>query len=110
MKRKFDAAAKRAVDALLLPVPGVRTGTMFGYPAYYVGRRLLACHYGGKVGIKVPVALAQSFIRTGRARAFRPYGKARMREWLAITWKCALERRSAASVLRAAVAYAKELG
>lgn len=36
-KAKFNQEIKDTLDLLLLEIPGVNAGKMFGYPAYYVG-------------------------------------------------------------------------
>jgi TfoX/Sxy family transcriptional regulator of competence genes len=64
--------------------PGLRRGAMFGCPALYVGRKMAACVYGARIGLKVPEPLAVTARQAGRARPFQPYGKAAMREWIEI--------------------------
>jgi hypothetical protein len=71
-------AAARAIS------PEIRAGQMFGCPAIYVGRRMVACVYGRAIGLKVPARLARENLDSGRATAFRPYGKPAMREWIQI--------------------------
>ncbi|MBM4424916.1 MAG: TfoX/Sxy family protein [Chloroflexi bacterium] len=72
------------LDALLLPLPGVTAGKMFGYPAYYVHRKLFACVYGDGVGVKVPEAMANELLTQKHIVPFQPMGRARMREWIQI--------------------------
>lgn len=57
---------------------------MFGYPAFFVGRRMFACVYGDGVGVKVPVELAAELLLRRDTRAFRPQGRSTMREWVQI--------------------------
>ena len=71
-----------AVSELLSDIPDVRKGRMFGYPAFYVGRRMFAYLYGEGVGLKLPQAQAQAQLHDGHALPFQPYGKAKMREWI----------------------------
>lgn len=54
--------------------PSVRIGQTFGWPAVYVGSRLVACVFGNSIGVKVPKALADAAIASGRFVRFRPYG------------------------------------
>lgn len=48
----FNPAHKAALDNLLLGDPRVRAGKMFGFPAYYVSKKLCICRYEDGVGIK----------------------------------------------------------
>lgn len=64
--------------------PEVRAGAMFGSRAVFVGRKMAACVLDGKIGLRVPAALASASLLCGRAESFRPYGKAPMREWIEI--------------------------
>jgi hypothetical protein len=45
---------KTVLDNLLLSHPLVRAGKMFGFPAYYVDRKLCICLYEEGVGVKLP--------------------------------------------------------
>ncbi|NMB82774.1 MAG: TfoX/Sxy family protein, partial [Ignavibacteria bacterium] len=51
------------LDDLLLAHPLVRAGKMFGYPAYYAGKKLCACLYEEGVGLKLPAASAERLLR-----------------------------------------------
>ena len=74
-----------AVIALAASInPTIRRGSMFGSPAIYVGRRMAICVHGTELGLRVPENLARRSIEDGRATSFRPYGKAPMREWIAL--------------------------
>jgi len=57
---------------------------MFGYPAYYVGRKLFACVYGEGIGVKVPEEVATRLLSKRHIVPFQPLGKPRMREWIQI--------------------------
>jgi hypothetical protein len=57
---------------------------MFGYPAYYVHRKLFACVYGDGVGIKVPEDVASHLLSKQNIVPFQPMGKPKMREWVQI--------------------------
>ncbi|MGB8735482.1 MAG: TfoX/Sxy family protein [Rhodomicrobium sp.] len=77
-KKLFEALLgfARAID------PDVRGGSMFGCPAAFHGRKMAACVYGDKIGLKVPEEQANATLASGRAVPFTPYGKAKMREWI----------------------------
>jgi hypothetical protein len=64
--------------------PSVHEGAMFGCPAAFVGAHMAFCVYGSGIGIKLPAERAAALVRTGRAFAFQPYGRAAMREWVEI--------------------------
>ena len=83
-KVNFNAEHKKVLDGLLLRLPNVTAGKMFGYPAYYVNRRLFACVHGDGVGIKVPEDVANHLLRRENIIPFQPMGKPKMREWVQI--------------------------
>lgn len=72
------AALMEVADEL----PDTRVGKMFGYPALYTGGKLFACAYGDGVGLKLPAEVVAELIEEEGVDPFRPYGKARMREWV----------------------------
>lgn len=83
------AAQDRALfEALLaearLRNPEARAGAMFGSPAVFIGRKMAACVFGGKIGMRVPASVASLSLELGRATAFRPHGRPAMREWIKI--------------------------
>ena len=80
----FNREHKEVMDSFLLAVPGVSPGKMFGYPAYYLNRRLFACLYEDGVGVKVPAKLADDLIGQEGIIPFQPMGKAKMKEWIQI--------------------------
>lgn len=83
-KTSFNAAHKKILDTLLLSIPGVTVGMMFGYPAYYVDGKMFACLYGEGVGIKVPEDVANALLGRNEVVPFQPMGRSRMREWVQI--------------------------
>lgn len=83
-KLLFNPDHKAVLDALLQQLPGVTSGKMFGYPAYYVHGKLFACVYGDGVGVKVPEETANSLLANLHIVPFQPMGKPKMREWVQI--------------------------
>lgn len=69
---------------ILAPYPEVREGSMFGYPAFYVGRRMFACVHGVGVGIKVHATLADALRARPYIVDFQPHGRRPMKEWVQI--------------------------
>jgi len=81
---KFNLDNKRVLDSFLLDKTGVVAGKMFGYPAYYVNKKLFACVYENGVGIKIPETNANELIGKKGIVNFQPLGRAKMREWIQI--------------------------
>jgi len=86
-RQRFNQQHKEVLESFLLEIPGVVPGRMFGYPAYYFGRKLFACLYEDGVGIKVPQELAKELMGKEGIVPFEPMGKAKMREWIQINRK-----------------------
>ncbi len=80
----FHPGHKQILDSFLLEIPDVRAGKMFGYPAYYVNRKMFACLYEGGLGIKVPEDVARLWLGREGIVPFQPMGKKNMREWIQI--------------------------
>jgi hypothetical protein len=82
---KFNSEHKAVLDDLLLGHPHIRPGKMFGFPAYYAGRKLCICLYEQGVGVRLPEREAAKLLETDRNTVpFRPRGKPKMREWVQI--------------------------
>ena len=64
--------------------PDVRSGSMFGSPSLFLGKRMIGCVFGSAIALKVPAAVAQEALAEAGAKPFRPYGKPAMREWIEI--------------------------
>ncbi len=81
----FNQNFKTALDGLLLGLPDVRPGKMFGYPAYYAGEKLSICLVADGVGLKLPADRVAAFLAEDpHASPFQPLGRPKMREWLQI--------------------------
>lgn len=81
---KYDPEIKSVLDSFLLKDPKVAPGKMFGYPAYYVNKKLFACVYENGVGLKVPVLLANELLGHPGIVPFTPKGRRKMNEWVQI--------------------------
>ena len=80
----FNPEHKVVLDDLFQGYP-LRSGKMFGFPAYYVGKKLCICLYENGVGVKLPAQSVAYLLETDpNVSPFQPYGKARMREWVQI--------------------------
>lgn len=78
----YSEANLEALRGLFRAFPEVREGRMFGYPAFFVGRRMFACVYDVGVGVKLPADDVQALLQSRGNIPFQPHGKARMREWV----------------------------
>jgi hypothetical protein len=102
---KFNPAHKEVLDDVLLQFPGVVGGRMFGYPAYYINRKLFACIYEKGVGIKVPEKVAESLVgRKGIVR-FQPRGRKPMKEWIQINREHSEDYRRDQEILKISIDY-----
>jgi hypothetical protein len=104
-KLTFNPEHRAILDALLLRIPGVVAGNMFGYPAYYVNAKLFACVYGEGVGVKVPEEVATKPLSRRHIVPFQPLGRPRMREWIQINRKISADYRKDLDILQASIAF-----
>ena len=82
---KFNPEHKAVLDDLLLGYSNVRAGKMFGFPAYYAGKKLCICMYELGVGVKIPEQSAKKLLEVDtNVVPFQPLGKPKMREWIQI--------------------------
>jgi hypothetical protein len=80
----FNSEHKAMLDSMLLSIPFVRAGKMFGYPAYYSGKKLFACVYEDGVGLKLPAEQVGRLLDGKTFVPFQPLGRPKMREWVQI--------------------------
>lgn len=102
----FNTEHKSILDEMLLSHPHIRPGKMFGFPAYFVGKRLGICLYEQGVGIKLPESIVRKLLETDRnVVPFQPYGKAKMREWVLVTLNRSEDYRQYMPVFEASIQY-----
>ena len=81
----FNPEHKIVMDELILPLPGIRPGKMFGFPAYYAEKKLCICLYADGVGVKLPESSVRKLLSSDpNTIPFQPLGKHVMREWVQI--------------------------
>jgi hypothetical protein len=81
----YNARHKLVLDDLLLSHPPVQPGKIFGYPAYYVGKKLFASLYEQGIGVKLPAHSAALLLETDpNVVPFTPLSRPKMREWVQI--------------------------
>jgi hypothetical protein len=102
----FNPEHKVVLDDLLLNHPDIRPGKMFGYPAYYVGKKLCICLYEEGVGLKLPEGSAKKLLESDpNVVPFMPLGKPKMREWIQINLSRSEDYRQYLSVFDESIRY-----
>jgi hypothetical protein len=105
----FNSEHKIVLDDLLLNHPFVQSGKMFGFPAYYVGKKLCICLYGQGVGVKLPAQSAARFLESdANVVPFQPLGRPMMREWIQINLTCSEDYRQYLSVFEESIHHVTE--
>ena len=104
-KVSFNLEHKVFLDSHLLPIPNVHAGKMFGYPAYYVGKKLFACVYEEGVGIKLPAEIVSSILDGNTYVPFQPMGRHIMREWVQICRNISSEYQSDINLFTASIEF-----
>lgn len=107
---KYNPQHKEIIDSFLLAVPGVSPGKMFGYPAYYINRRLFACLYEDGVGVKVPTKLADDLIGKEGIVHFQPMGKAKMKEWIQLNREKSADYLNDQGIFEESIRFVSSLG
>jgi hypothetical protein len=107
---RFNPEHKAVLDRLLLNHSAVRPGKMFGYPAYYTGKKLCICLVEDGVGVKIPEAAARKLLESDpNVTPFQPLGRPRMREWIQITLSRSDDYRQYMEVFDESIRYGQAL-
>jgi hypothetical protein len=101
----YNPKHKVVLDSVLLQMPGVVAGMMFGYPAYYINKKLFACLYEEGVGIKVPAKVAESLVGKKGIIRFLPKGRRPMKEWIQINHERSEDYLKDEEILKISVEY-----
>ena len=109
-KTDYSPEIKKAIDAILLKNPAIAPGRMFGYPAYYVNKRLFACIYKNGVGLKVPETVANELIGRKGILHFQPLGRPRMKEWIQINRENPGDYMKDVEIFKTSVSFVASLG
>jgi hypothetical protein len=80
----------------------------FGCPAFFVGRRMVACVSGDMIALKLPQLSAAALLEASDCTYFRPFGRHPMPRWLAFEESSAAFA-SLEDLFDLAVSFAKEL-
>ena len=86
---------------------GVRRGKMFGLPAIYVGRRLVACLMEDGIAIRLPEDLARQEIRGKKGKPMTSRGRA-MGRWVTYCPRTVVAARKLTSLIEVAVRHIAE--
>lgn len=86
VKAQYNLKHKDVLDSFLLDIPIVKSGKMYGHPAYYVGGKLFASLFMEGVCVKVPESLKIELLKREEIVPFEPMGR-KMREWILINRK-----------------------
>ena len=108
-KPNNESDRKATLDSLLLKLPSVVEGKMFGYPAYYVNGKLFACIHGEGVGLKVPEDFANQLLAEKHIVPFQPLGKPKMREWIQINRAKSADYRKDINIFRSSVEFVSQI-
>ena len=108
-KQNNGSGHEAVLDSLLLKLPSVMEGKMFGYPAYYVNGKLFACIYGERVGLKVPEDVANKLLAEKHVVPFQPLGKPKMREWIQINRAKSADYLKDINIFRTSVDFVSQL-
>jgi len=84
---EFNEKHKEVLDGMLLDIPGVKAGKMFGLPGYYIDGKLFACVWEDGVSLKVPAGLREELLEKRGVEPFVPMEGRPMKEWVLINRK-----------------------
>ncbi len=105
-KLNYWPELKEEVDAILLQDASIKESKMFGYPAYYVNKKLAICHYDEGIALKLPENSVDALMQSNLvAEPFCPMGKKMGRNWVIIFPKEPSEIRRYEKVLFEAVSF-----
>jgi len=82
-KVQYNPKHKEVLDTFLLDIELVKSGKMYGHPAYYVGSKLFASLYMDGVCVKIPEQRVKELLKKDGFAPFQPMGR-KMREWVLI--------------------------
>jgi len=84
-KFSYDEEIKDIIDSILLEIPDVTPGKMFGMPGYFINGKLFATVFGSSLVIKLPKDVCDELIQNRDGfDSFAPLGN-KMKEWVVIT-------------------------
>jgi len=70
--KDFNDEHREVLDEMLLDIPGVKAGKMFGLPGYYADGKLFACVWEDGVSIKLPEEIRVKMLKRKGVEPFVP--------------------------------------
>jgi hypothetical protein len=98
---EFREDVRDVLSEILGGEPDVEARKMFGFPAFFAGRKMAACLYEGGVGLRLTPEAAEQ-VAGESLPAFTPMGKP-MRGWVMLERDRAEDLREDAPLLHAAL-------
>ncbi|NDJ54518.1 MAG: TfoX/Sxy family protein [Chloroflexi bacterium] len=77
-------ATKPVTDGVILKIPGVIEGKMFGYMGYKVNGKMFALLCGNGIAVKLPKERVASLLERSDAKPFEPKEGNVWKEWVLI--------------------------
>jgi hypothetical protein len=105
-QERYNAQTRDELDRLLLGVPGVTRGQMFGLPTYSVSGKAFVCVMDDSISVRLPEDTAKSMQDGQTYLPFEPMPGRAMREWLRIRREKASEYAQDESLFYRAVEFA----
>jgi hypothetical protein len=103
-----ELSHKRALDTMLLKLPGVESGEMTGLYAYFTGKKMFACICNGGVGVRLPAAEAANLqFSRDSVVPFQPKGMQSTREWIQINHENSADYEQDLEIFRSSIAFVK---
>jgi predicted DNA-binding protein (MmcQ/YjbR family) len=81
--QRYNLDFKTVLDRMMLGLPGVSAGQMFGHPSYKVKGKVFASLTEDGVTIKLPDAAVRSLLEHDNVTPFAPMGRT-MRQWVLV--------------------------
>lgn len=103
---RFSAKHKKVLDEMVLPIPGVKAGKMFGLPGHCVGGKTFACVREDGASLKVPEKIRGEFPKRRGVEHFVPMENGPMKEWVLVTRKNSRDHMKLEDAFVSAIEYA----
>src|SRR5689334_2404641 len=81
---KYNPENKVVLDELLLHLPGVTAGVVFGLPCYKVNGAVFVTLYEDGVSLKMPVERVAVLLEAPGFGRFQPFGRNRGKEFIIV--------------------------
>jgi predicted DNA-binding protein (MmcQ/YjbR family) len=82
--QRYDPNHKTVLDKMMLGLPGVEAGQMFGYPSYKIGGKVFASLMEDGVAIKLPDEGVKALLEHDNVTPFTRMGRT-MRQWVLVS-------------------------